>query len=78
MVFNKKQDHVAQLGEWSDNVLDVFNNTVNNLHAINDKIDDHHADLHNQKAKIEQDMQNLQNMKARHARVIEKVQAILD
>jgi hypothetical protein len=69
---------VEKLRTQSDNILDVFTSTINDLQAVNSNVDNAMATKLDQRSKIEGDINILQDIKQKNASVIEKIGKILN
>jgi hypothetical protein len=69
---------VEKLRNQSDNILDVFTSTINDLQAVNSNVDNAMATKLDQRSKIEGDINILQDIKQKNASVIEKIGKILN
>lgn len=72
---NKTPD---QLQKDSDKIIDVFTSTVNNLSAINSKVDASVKQREEEKAKIEQELSQLNTIKERNNKFMEKINNFLN
>ena len=69
---------VDKLRNQSNNILDVFTSTINDLQAVNSNVDSTMATKQEQKVKIENDLNALQQIKQKNDSVIDKISKILN
>jgi len=75
-MFQPKKSKIEHLNERSENVINVFTETVNSLKTINEEIDSHKAEKLAEKAKLESHIETLEERSKANTLVINNIQKI--
>lgn len=69
---------IEAISSKSENILDVFTKTVEDLNDLNVKIDKQAAKKEEERLKITSQLDLLSKMKAQHGKVIQNIKKILE
>ena len=71
-----RTNHVEKLRSQSNNILNVFTQTINGLQSVNNDVDQHVQAKTDQKTKLEQELADLNDIKVSNTQTIEKLSKI--
>lgn len=77
-VNNPFKKELESIVEDSSRVLDVFTKTVDELSAINTRVDEEVTKKQEEKAKLEKDIETLTVTGERNAKIINKIEKLLE